>query len=265
MAAADEPELTETFQEFYRSYYRNEIGELARKYPTEQKSLYVDWQDLYRFDPDLADDFRRKPGQLIEYAEEALRLYDLPVDVSLGQAHVRVSNLSTTDIRAIRAEHRGELLQVQGVVRKATEVRPKITTAAFECQRCGTLTRIPQDGDFQEPHECQGCERQGPFRVNYDQSEFVDAQKLRVQESPEGLRGGETPQSIDVNIEDDITGEVTAGDSVTATGILRLEQRGGDRDKSAVFDTYMEGVTVEIDDEQFEDMEITDADKKQIV
>ena len=266
MAAADEPEFTETFQEFYRSYYRNEIGELARKYPTEQKSLYVDWQDLYRFDPDLADDFRRKPGQLIEYAEEALRLYDLPVDVSLGQGHVRVSNLSTTtDIRAIRAEHRGELLQVQGVVRKATEVRPKITTAAFECQRCGTLTRIPQDGDFQEPHECQGCERQGPFRVNYDQSEFVDAQKLRVQESPEGLRGGETPQSIDVNIEDDITGEVTAGDSVTATGILRLEQRGGDRDKSAVFDTYMEGVTVEIDDEQFEDMEITDADKKQIV
>ena len=266
MARADDTELIDSFEEFYRSYYRNEIGELAQKYPNEEKSLYVDWQDLYRFDPDLADDFRNKPTQLLEYAEEALRLYDLPVDVSLGQAHVRVHNLpQTTDIRAIRSDHRGMLIQIQGIVRKATDVRPKITTAAFECQRCGTLTRIPQDGDFQEPHECQGCERQGPFRINYDQSEFIDAQKLRVQESPEGLRGGETPQNIDVNIEDDITGEVTAGDHVSVSGILKLEQQGGDREKSPMFDIYMDGMTVEIEDEQFEEMDITDEDKKEIV
>ncbi|MEF8814010.1 MAG: LAGLIDADG family homing endonuclease [Halovenus sp.] len=267
MARADDTELIDQFEEFYRSYYRNEIGELAQKYPSEQKSLYVDWQDLYRFDPDIADDFRNKPNQLREYAEEALRLYDLPVDVSLGQAHVRVRNLpEATDIRAIRADHRGMLISVQGIIRKATDVRPKVVTAAFECQRCGTLTRIPQEsGDFQEPHECQGCERQGPFRINYDQSEFIDAQKLRVQESPEGLRGGETPQSIDVNIEDDITGEVTAGDHVTVTGILRLEQQGGEREKSPMFDVYMEGLTVDIEDEQFEEMDITDEDKKEIV
>jgi replicative DNA helicase Mcm len=267
MARADDTELIDQFEEFYRSYYRNEIGELAQKYPSEQKSLYVDWQDLYRFDPDLADDFRNKPGQLCEYAEEALRMYDLPVDVSLGQAHVRVHGLpETTGIRAIRADHRGRLITVQGIIRKATDVRPKITTAAFECQRCGTLTRIPQEsGDFQEPHECQGCERQGPFHINFDQSEFIDAQKLRVQESPEGLRGGETPQSIDVNIEDDITGEVTAGDHVSVTGVLRLEQQGSEREKSAMFDVYMDGLTVEIEDEQFEDMDITDEDKKEIV
>ncbi len=267
MARADDTELIDNFEEFYRSYYRNEIAELAQKYPNEQKSLYIDWQDLYRFDSDLADDFRNKPDQLREYAEEALRLYDLPVDVSLGQAHVRVRNLpEKTDIRGIRSDHRGMLISVQGIIRKATDVRPKITTAAFECQRCGTLTRIPQEGgDFQEPHECQGCERQGPFRINYDQSEFIDAQKLRVQESPEGLRGGETPQNIDVNIEDDITGEVTPGDHVTATGILKLEQQGNDREKSAMFDVYMEGLTIDIEDEQFEEMEITDEDKKEIV
>ncbi|WP_436902659.1 LAGLIDADG family homing endonuclease [Halovenus halobia] len=267
MARADDTELIDNFEEFYRSYYRNEIAELAQKYPNEQKSLYIDWQDLYRFDSDLADDFRNKPDQLREYAEEALRLYDLPVDVSLGQAHVRVRNLpEKTEIRGIRSDHRGMLISVQGIIRKATDVRPKITTAAFECQRCGTLTRIPQEGgDFQEPHECQGCERQGPFRINYDQSEFIDAQKLRVQESPEGLRGGETPQNIDVNIEDDITGEVTPGDHVTATGILKLEQQGNDREKSAMFDVYMEGLTIDIEDEQFEEMEITDEDKKEIV
>jgi replicative DNA helicase Mcm len=267
VATAENTELIDRFEEFYRNYYRNEIGELAQKYPTEQKSLDVDWQDLYRYDPDLAADYRTQPEQLQEYAEEALRLYDLPVDVKLGQAHVRVQNLpEATEIREIRADHRGNLISVRGIVRKATDVRPKITTAAFECQRCGTLTRIPQSsGDFQEPHECQGCERQGPFRINFDQSEFVDAQKIRVQESPEGLRGGETPQSIDVNIEDDITGEVTAGDHVRVTGILKLDQQGNDREKSPMFDVYMDGVSVEIEDEQFEDMDITEEDKKEIV
>ena len=267
MATADNTELIDRFEEFYRNYYRNEIGELAQKYPNDQKSLYIDWDDLYRFDPDLADDYRTKPAQLQEFAEEALRLYDLPVDVSLGQAHVRVRNLpDSEDIRAIRHEHHGNLIAVQGIVRKATDVRPKVTEAAFECQRCGTLTRIPQAaGDFQEPHECQGCERQGPFRLNTDQSQFIDAQKIRVQESPEGLRGGETPQSIDISVEDDITGTVTAGDHVRATGILKLDQQGSDQDKSPMFDIYMEGVSIVIEDEQFEDMDISDADKKEIV
>jgi replicative DNA helicase Mcm len=267
MARAEDTEVIDLFQEFYRNYYPNEVGDLAQKYPTEKKSLYVDWQDLYRFDPDLADDFRNHPEQFQEYAEEALRLYDLPVDVKLGQAHVRITGLpEVTEIREIRADHRGMLISVQGIIRKATDVRPKVTTAAFECQRCGTLTRIPQTtGDFQEPHECQGCERQGPFRINYDQSEFVDAQKLRVQESPEGLRGGETPQNIDVNIEDDVTGEVTAGDHVRVTGVLKLDQQGSHNEKSPMFDVYMDGSSVVIEDEQFEDMDITDADKQEIV
>ncbi|MFW5938977.1 MAG: LAGLIDADG family homing endonuclease, partial [Halolamina sp.] len=136
----------------------------------------------------------------------------------------------------------------------------------FECQRCGTMSYIPQsDGGFQEPHECQGCERQGPFAVNHDQSEFVDSQKLRVQESPEGLRGGETPQSIDVDIEDDVTGNVTAGDHVTVTGVLHIEQITQGQEKTALFDLYMDGVTVEMEDEEFENMEITDEDIAEII
>ncbi|NUB90441.1 helix-turn-helix domain-containing protein [Haloterrigena sp. SYSU A121-1] len=268
MAQAGNSELVDSFEQFFRNYYDNEIKQLAQRYPNEQRSLHIDWQELYRYDPDLADDFLAQPEQLQRYAEEALRLYDLPIDVSLGQAHVRIRNLPETEspeIREIRARDMNTLVEVRGIVRKATDVRPKIEEAAFECQLCGTLSRVPQSsGDFQEPHECQGCERQGPFRVNFDQSEFVDSQKLRIQESPEGLRGGETPQSLDVHVEDDITGEVTPGDHVSATGVLRLEQQGDQQEKSPVFDFYMEGMSVDIDEEQFEDMDITDEDKKAI-
>jgi len=266
MARAENQELVEQFEQFYRRYYSDEIGELARRYPREQKSLNVDWNDLYQFDADVAEDFVAQPDQLQEYAEEALRLYDLPVDVSLGQAHVRLAGVESTEIRALRSEHVSTMVAVKGMVRKATDVRPKVQQAAFECQRCGTLTYVPQSsGTYQEPHECEGCERQGPFQLNVDQSEFVDSQKLRIQESPEGLRGGETPQSIDVNVEDDLTGVVSPGDHVTVTGVLRLDEQGGGQEDSPVFDIYMDGRSVSVEDEEYEDMDIDDEDQADIV
>ena len=269
MAQASNQELTDRFIQFYRNYYRDEIGQLAQQYPNEKRSLYIDYNDLYQFDADLAEDYRSQPDQLQEYAEEALRLYDLPADVKLGNAHVRLRNLpESVDIRGIRVHdnHIGKLVAVQGIVRKATDVRPKITDSAFECQRCGTMNYIPQqDGEFQEPHECQGCERQGPFRINFDQSEFIDAQKIRVQESPEGLRGGETPQSIDMNVEDDITGKVTPGDHVTAVGVLHIEQMSEGNEKSSLFDLYMDGVAITVEDEEFEDMDIEQTDIETII
>ncbi|MGB9964563.1 minichromosome maintenance protein MCM [Halobacterium hubeiense] len=266
MAQAANQELVDRFEEFYRRYYSDDVAELARKYPRETKSLYLDWRDLYQMDPDLADDYINHPDDLREAAEEALRLYDLPVDVSLGQAHVRVHNLEEhTEIRAIRAEHLNTLVSVQGMVRKATDVRPKIERAVFVCQRCGAETEVPQgDAGFQEPYQCESCERQGPFKLDPERSEFVDSQKLRIQESPEGLAGGETPQSIDVHVTDDITGEVTPGDHVTVSGVLRLDQSEGSNE-SPVFDLYMEGTSVVIEDEEFDEMNITEEDKQQIV
>jgi DNA replicative helicase MCM subunit Mcm2 (Cdc46/Mcm family) len=270
MSQVERQEL-EKFRSFYRRYCDDDIARLAQRYPNEQRSLHLSYNDLYTFDADLAERYLNKPEDMQEIAEEALRTYDLPADVSLGQAHVRLRGLpssSTIDIRNIRVvdDHIGSMVAVKGIVRKATDVRPKIVEAAFECQRCGTMTYIPQsDSGFQEPHECQGCERQGPFRINHDQSEFIDAQTLRIQESPEGLRGGETPQSIDVYLEDDICGAVTPGDHVSVAGVLHIEQQTSGNEKTALFDLYMDGVTVTIEDEEFEDMDIDDEDVTEIL
>jgi len=96
------PNSSTLFEQFFRNYYDNEIKQLAQQYPNEQRSLHIDWQDLYRFDPDLAD-FIAQPEQLQRYAEEALRLYDLPIDVSLGQAHVRIKTSETESPRSERS------------------------------------------------------------------------------------------------------------------------------------------------------------------
>jgi len=250
VATADDADLVKEFERLFREYYDDEIRNLALGYPDEAKSLYLDWSDLYRFDPDLAEDYRSQPEQLQEYAEEALRLYDLPIDMKLGQAHVRIRGLlETTEIREIRSRHINTLVHIPGMVRETTDVQPKIQQAAFECQRCGTLTHIPQSGDdFQEPHECQGCERQGPFQINHDLSEFIDNQVLTLAESPHGLSGGEVPQMIHVHVSDDLAGQADAGSSVTVTGIVRLKSDGQTQETEGLFDIFIEGISVEDSD-----------------
>jgi len=267
MARAENTELIDTFDRFYRRYYSDEIGTLAEKFPNEEKSLYIDWQDLERYDHDLADDYREQPDQIQEYAEEALRLYDLPVDVDLAQAHVRIQGhpvrhtyhpggFSPTD-------KSGKAIAVRGDVKRITDVYSKMVEAAFECKRCGTLTYIPQsDGDFQEPHECKGCERQGPFEINFDQSEFIDGQKLRVKTPPEIASGA--GKHIDVYIEDDLPGIATTGDRVTVSGTIHLQQQSSGKEKTAKFDPYMDGHALEIEESDHTDIDITSEERQEI-
>jgi len=263
-AKSETAQIVDSFQEFYRNYYRDELGELAQKYPSDQKSLEVDYHDLYRHNRELANDFRTKPEQIRELAEEALRTYDLPIDVSFSEARVHVVNLpdeETYDVGGTRHDNLDDFLALSGQVTKTSGVKPKAVEAAFECQRCGTLNRIPQtDGDMQEPHECSGCERQGPFRMNTGQSKFVDHQLVRVTQPPEKAQGAQG-QNIDVVLEDDLTGSVDAGDRINANGILKLDQRD-ENDKSATFDTYLEGGGVEVEETDFEEIDVSDYEDK---
>ncbi|PCR89295.1 minichromosome maintenance protein MCM [Natrinema ejinorense] len=271
--AESSKDLVDELGDFLRAYYddresgRTQIKELAQKYPNEQRSLQINYDDIYRSDPNLADDVLEQPEQMRRYFEEALRLYDLPIDVSLGQAHARIYNLPEEYTfypgGFSPSKHLGDYRGIRGEITKTSDVYPKIEEAAFECQLCSTLNRVPQsDGSFQEPHECKGCERQGPFRVNFDQSEFVDAQKLRIKVPPELADGA--GQKIDAFVEDDIAGDVTVGDRVVVSGIIHFEQETEGSKKQPKFDPYLEGHHIEIEQTDQQDLDVTDTERKRI-
>jgi replicative DNA helicase Mcm len=262
-------ELIENFREFLSRYYADEIAELAQEYPKDSRSLFIDYGDLYVYDNSVADDWMDRPEKLQAHAEQALRSYDLPADIELTHAHVRLVNLDqgqTYYPGSFSPQDRaGEYLAIEGQVAKATESYAKMIEAAFECERCGTPTHVPQtdEDSFQEPHECAGCERQGPFSINFDRSEFVDAQKLRVEEPPEVVQGG-SASYIDVYVEDDIVGTATPGDKVTVYGTLHLQQEGNNRQKKNKFSPYLTGEGIELRDTEFEDIDITPDERDEI-
>jgi replicative DNA helicase Mcm len=251
------------WEDFFKRYYWDNLLELANHYP-EKRSLFVQFPDLEQFDRELADELLEHPETVLKHANEALIGIELPADVEeFKNTHVRILKLpeqARIQIRELRSANINKFIAISGLIRKATEVRPKIINAAFKCQRCEHVTFVPQgEGKFVEPYECENdvCGRKGPFKIVHEESEFVDAQKLRVQESPDDLRGGEQPQTLDVDVDDDLAGVVTPGDRIVISGILRSFQRNTQQGKSTFFDLVLDGVSIEIEDKEFEDIEIT--------
>jgi len=260
-------EIQELAEAFIRDYYKEGVAQLANQYPKDQKSLNVDWRDLHRFDPDLADDFIQKPEEVLPYLEEAVRLLDIPIDQKMPEAHVRVYNLLDTEeyypTTFSPTDEASHYRTIVGDVLVTSDVYAKITEAAFECQRCGSLTRIPQSGeDFQEPHECQGCERQSNFQINYEQSEFIDGETISLQTPPEVANG--TGSGLQVFVEDDITGTVEMGDRIAVSGVVHLNQKGNQNQRKAEFEPYLDGHHIEIREATSAELEISQEKREEV-
>src|SRR5512137_670230 len=258
------------WEEFLRSRYWDDLLELADSYPDE-RSLEIRFPDIDKFDPDFAEELLENPEEILEAARAAMLELDLPMDVYMDRAHLRIVDLPRHfKTRELRSDHIGKLLAIDGLVRTATEVRPKIVSAAFQCQRCGFTFFKEQTGNkFEDQNlKCmnQACDRGGPFKLLLTQSKFVDAQKIRVQESPEDLRGGEQPQTLDVELEDDLAGRIFPGDRVIVNGILKSYQRSSPQQgKSTYFDLFHKGISVEMKEQDFEEIEINPEEEKLIL
>ena len=263
--------LVAQWQKFFEENFKSDIETVALSYP-EKRSLYIDYWSVDESDPQLAEMILNQPYKAFFNAEEALKNIDVAVENKLG-LHFRIVNLPDTSkivIRKIRANHLGKLMAIDGLVKKRTEVRPKLKVGAFQCQKCGAIIRIEQEEDIlKEPSECYedqgGCGRVSSFKLLTSLSEFIDSQKIEIQENPEGLRGGAQPERISVYLEDDLVGEIAPGDRIVANGILHSMQRRRGTFRLTSFNKTMDAISVENQELAFEEVEVTEEDEKEIL
>ncbi|TAJ44580.1 minichromosome maintenance protein MCM [Methanofollis fontis] len=255
---------------FLSRYCRRQLAEIEREFPF-RRSLYIDYQVLQASGKSglrLADEVIDRPGKAIGDIRDALRQLTAIGEDRVGAINVRVHAIDRiTAIRDIRSFHIGRFVSVSGIIRKTTEVRPRIIEAVFACPGCGTTVTLRQGyGQFEEPENCPNpeCNRR-KLKLLPVKSRFVDSQKIRIQESPEGLRGGERPQTLDVEATDDLTGMIAPGDRVVLNGILRSKQRVTYGTKSTLFDIYLDLSSAESPEREFEEVNISEEDEAAIL
>jgi len=248
---------------FLKSRYKKELGGLSREFPY-RRSLNIDYREIEKFGKagiSLADELLENPGKVLEDVWDAIRSNQL-IRTRDGKeprgVNIRFKNLpQKVGIRHIRSDDINRFISIEGILRKTTEVRPRIVEAVFKCPAGHFTVKKQKYGKFIEPDGCatDGCTFK-KLELLPKRSKFVDSQKLRVQESPEGLRGGEQPQTLDIDVTDDLAGLVSPGDRVVINGILRSMQRVVRGEKSTVFDIFLECNSIEIQEKEFEEVEI---------
>jgi replicative DNA helicase Mcm len=261
----DVQEQITRLQEFFDINHRTKLLDMASK---GADSLDVDFNDLAKFDLNLAEELLERPEDTLKAAEYAISKFDLGEKI----IRARFKNLpdsSRTLISNIRSKNINKFLQFQGIVRQKSDVRPQVTSARFECPSCGNIISIIQvDTKFKEPSSCS-CGRKGKFHLL--SKELVDAQKIVLEEAPEDLDGGEQPKRISIFLKNDLVSPLSdrktnPGSKVTVVGTLKeipiVLNSGG---ISTRFDLMIEANYIEPVQEEFTSMALTPEQKEELI
>ncbi|MDG6220828.1 MAG: minichromosome maintenance protein MCM [Candidatus Thermoplasmatota archaeon] len=253
----DREELKQKWIEFMEEYgYDSQAIAVADNFPQE-RSLFVEWEDIDEWDPIFLGFILENPEYAFRVAEDVL-LDFVPADKREEimrhyiKIHVRLKGAPKDKfilIRDIRHEHVGKYLTVNGIIKRASDIRPRLLMGVFRCSRCGAFFNMEQEGSrFVEPVVCDqeqgGCGKninQTSFKLLPERSKYVDSQNLEIQEELEGLRGGAQPKSIKIWLEDDVVGMVFPGDRVRLNGVLVATQKKKGAEKLTEFDIHLLG------------------------
>ena len=281
MEAWNDEEIKELWRKFFGGEVESQlkygpmIREAADNYP-EIASIDVHFTDIVEYMREFAEFIIKYPRQAIKLGEEAMRDFmhvDRKVPLIMHIIEIPES-MTKVEIRNIRANLLDCLVSVEALVRRVTEVRPRITNAIFKCKRCeANISVLQSRREFEEPLFCPkdqgGCGRAASatrFILIKRESSFIDTQSIDIQEYPEGLRGGAQPQRLTIYVEGDLTDKVFPGDRVVFNGILQsrqLKDRGAT--KSTVFEKFLECRGISRSQEDYEEIKITPDEEKRIL
>jgi len=206
-----------------KAFFESNRKEIGRIVKSGGKVINIDFDDFSAHSPELSEQLIEKPEETIQMLEVALE----ELEWAPNNARARFSSITPTQelyIRDIRARHLAHLIGIEGIVRQASEVRPQVTNAKFECPSCGTIISVLQiDKKFREPSRCS-CGRRGGFKeISKD---MVDAQVLVVEEVSDNLSGGEQPKRMTIFLKEDLVDprmemRTTPGSRVKIIGVLK--------------------------------------------
>jgi len=169
---SDTTDPVAAYNEFIREF-RNDKGnyiyrERVQKMTVEGGiSLIVDFDDLIKFNPELARKTIDEPKEFVHQGHravaEVVEIEDADYAFTTRDFFIRIFNLAeseTIPLRKIRAKHVGKLIMLNGIITRATVVKPLLVEGFFQCIHCNEIIIVPQaESRYTSPHHCEnpGC------------------------------------------------------------------------------------------------------------
>ncbi|MDE1798193.1 MAG: minichromosome maintenance protein MCM [Candidatus Micrarchaeota archaeon] len=268
--AIDDSKLSELWEEFADSYCQNKLKQLEAQYPTK-RSLVIDFNDIQKFDSELAEQVLEKPDFTLSVLEKVIRKPTAGVltDVEF-KPHVRVMGVPDHNllIQNISSKHIDHLISVKGVISKRADVLHKVHIALYKCLMCDHRLRVPITKHTVVPENCPECRRRS-LKLQEEDSDFVDIQRAEMQELLERLKGGTPAARLELYMEDDLVNSITPGDTMLVTGVVRLrpplKTKNKNDQQGQIYTRYLDVLHIQSDMRDFEEIDITKEDETRIV
>lgn len=246
------------FNEFLDSEetdYRESIRQMLTR---GEKRLCVSVDDLREFDRTLWDGLLNEPSEFLPAFERALRddvasVYD---PTNAGFQEVSDHDLfylsfkgafghHSVSPRTIRSTHLSKMISVEGIVTRASLVRPKILRSVHYSEHSGRFHArdfADQTTSFNPISTPPVYPTEDPegykLTTEYGYSTYKDHQTVTIQEMPERAPAGQLPRSLEVVLGDDLVDTVKPGDRAQIVGVYR-SMGGGANTSSAFYTTVI--------------------------
>lgn len=256
------------FEEVLSKHFRKELEELAQGYP-EKRSLELDFHQLSRYNPELADLLAESPDECLAAAEEALEGFALANPQGTRfTPRVRVHNLPDAYdvmVQNLGSDHIDKLISVEGQVSWVTDIKPKLLTAVWECLYCNRKEET-EPGKLSLEHYKEPCKQCGKtvWKLLEGESKFVNVQRAQIQDPVEKLRGNNNATQAELWLEDDVVNIIAPGDRIVVTGVLRLKPIKDGKGKSVIYAKFLDVAHVRQVEQEFEDLEVTKEEEQKI-
>ncbi|PAA60677.1 hypothetical protein BOX15_Mlig033998g9 [Macrostomum lignano] len=229
------------------------MGKLEEIYVLGDRHLDIDCVHLRQYSAEL---YR----QLVTYPGEVIPALDVVTNAMFAEQYrdavleqeimVRPFNCDRArSLRALDPEDIDQLVTVRGMVTRLSPIIPEMRVGLFTCSLCDQQAQSVLDrGRIVEPVLCPTCQGRNSFDLVHNRSKFTDKQRVKLQESPDEMPAGQTPQTLLVYAYGDLVDTVLPGDRVTITGIYRATpMRANPRQTSilSVFQTHIDVVHFE--------------------
>ncbi|MEM2236883.1 MAG: minichromosome maintenance protein MCM [Candidatus Caldarchaeum sp.] len=262
--------LEEKLVSFFKSEkYRELLRESTAK---KKRSIPVEFSDLIKFDEEFARELVENPNVMLGVLNRAcfrqLQIEDPEYASSVRSFTARIMALPTvTPIREVRSEHLRKLVMIDGMISKASAVKPILKAGVFKCRFCGDRQLVEQHSQrLSMPEACRDKTCRGSKRPSFElvpeESTYMDYQVIGVQEKPEDLPPGQLPRVIEVRARDDLVDTARPGDRVIVTGIVDSVQERAGESPLKTFRIFIDAVSIEPASKEPQAVHISPEDEK---
>lgn len=267
----DSKELIKEFTGFFETIITN----VRKANHNDKDFIEVDFNDISIFNYKLSEELLERPVDVIEIMNLTLLKSYKETEESKALS-VRLLNLPTTEtipVSKIRSNHIGKLIQVEGMIRRKTDIRPKLTHLEYlctnpECTYSTERLKLPQITE--KINYLKACSRcKAP--VNIVAKIMVDNQNMLLEELTEHINTNSQTQKIPLQLQKSLTSyfsnsNINPGSKVTVIGlvkdVVKTSKGGGD---TVNFDLIVEVNNIYLSDTDLDSLEISKEEEEQIL